>query len=56
MLATGLSLVGYTLFPAPAGLAGSARRSHANTHVNLSSDLARSLYDPFAASPVMHFG
>ena len=59
VLATGLSLVVYTLFPAaPPRLSGLgfADTVTAHTHVNLSSDLLGSLYNPFAAVPSMHFG
>jgi PAP2 superfamily protein len=59
VIATGLSLVAYTLFPAaPPRLAGLGfvDTVTAHTHVNLSSDLLGSLYNPFAAVPSMHFG
>ena len=59
VIATGLSLVAYTVFPAaPPRLAGLGfvDTVTANTHVNLSSDLLGSLYNPFAAVPSMHFG
>ena len=59
VIATGLSLVAYTLFPAaPPRLSGLGfvDTVTANTHVNLSSDLLGSLYNPFAAVPSMHFG
>jgi PAP2 superfamily len=59
VLATALSLVGYILYPAaPPRLSGHgfADTVSAHTHVNLSSDLLGSLYNPFAAVPSMHFG
>jgi hypothetical protein len=59
VLATGLSLVVYTLFPAaPPRLSGLGFTDTvtAHTHVDLSSDLLGSLYNPFAAVPSMHFG
>jgi PAP2 superfamily len=59
VLSTALSLVVYALFPAaPPRLAGIGfvDTVSAHTHVNLSSDLLGSLYNPFAAVPSMHFG
>ena len=59
VIATALSLVGYVLYPAaPPRLSGHgfADTVSAHTHVNLSSDLLGSLYNPFAAVPSMHFG
>jgi PAP2 superfamily len=59
VLSTALSLVAYTLFPAaPPRLSGLGfvDTVTAHTHVNLSSDLLGSLYNPFAAVPSMHFG
>jgi hypothetical protein len=59
VLATALSLVGYVLYPAaPPRLSGHGfvDTVSAHTHVNLSSDLLGSLYNPFAAVPSMHFG
>ena len=59
VIATGLSLIAYTVFPAaPPRLAGLGfvDTVTAHTHVNLSSDLLGSLYNPFAAVPSMHFG
>ena len=59
VIATGLSLIAYTVFPAaPPRLAGLGfvDTVTAQTHVNLSSDLLGSLYNPFAAVPSMHFG
>jgi hypothetical protein len=59
VIATGLSLVAYTVFPAaPPRLAGLGfvDTVTTHTHVNLSSDLLGSLYNPFAAVPSMHFG
>ena len=59
VLSTALSLVGYVLYPAaPPRLAGQGfvDTVSSHTHVNLSSDLLGSLYNPFAAVPSMHFG
>jgi PAP2 superfamily protein len=59
VIATALSLVGYLLYPAaPPRLSGHgfADTVSSHTHVNLSSDLLGSLYNPFAAVPSMHFG
>ena len=59
VLATALSLVGYILYPAaPPRLSGHGfvDTVSSHTHVNLSSDLLGSLYNPFAAVPSMHFG
>jgi hypothetical protein len=59
VLSTALSLVGYVLYPAaPPRLSGQGfiDTVTAHTHVNLSSDLLGSLYNPFAAVPSMHFG
>src|SRR5918999_666319 len=59
VFATALSLVGYVLYPAaPPRLSGHGfvDTVSAHTHVNLSSDLLGSLYNPFAAVPSMHFG
>ena len=59
VVATALSLVGYVLYPAaPPRLSGHGfvDTVSAHTHVNLSSDLLGSLYNPFAAVPSMHFG
>jgi hypothetical protein len=59
VLATALSLVGYVVYPAaPPRLAGHGFVDTVSTytHVNLSSDLLGSLYNPFAAVPSMHFG
>ena len=59
VIATALSLVGYILYPAaPPRLSGHgfADTVSSHTHVNLSSDLLGSLYNPFAAVPSMHFG
>jgi PAP2 superfamily len=59
IFATATALAVYVLFPvAPPRLAG---RGFADTvsqgaHVNLSSDLLGSLYNPFAAVPSLHFG
>ena len=57
--ATAISLVVYVLYPvAPPRLAGLgfADTVTRNAHVNLSSDLLGSLYNPFAAVPSLHFG
>jgi PAP2 superfamily len=59
VLSTALSLVGYVLYPAaPPRLSGHGfiDTVSSHTHVNLSSDLLGSLYNPFAAVPSMHFG
>ena len=59
VIGTALSLVGYVLYPAaPPRLSGHgfADTVSSHTHVNLSSDLLGSLYNPFAAVPSMHFG
>jgi hypothetical protein len=59
VFSTALSLVGYVLYPAaPPRLAGQGfiDTVTTHTHVNLSSDLLGSLYNPFAAVPSMHFG
>lgn len=59
VISTALSLVGYILYPAaPPRLSGHgfADTVSSHTHVNLSSDLLGSLYNPFAAVPSMHFG
>ena len=59
VLSTGLSLAIYVLYPAaPPRLSGFgfADTVSSHTHVNLSSDLLGSLYNPFAAVPSMHFG
>ena len=59
VFSTALSLVGYVLYPAaPPRLSGQGfiDTVTAHTHVNLSSDLLGSLYNPFAAVPSMHFG
>lgn len=59
ILSTAFSLVGYVLYPAaPPRLAGIgfADTVSSHTHVNLSSDLLGSLYNPFAAVPSLHFG
>jgi hypothetical protein len=59
VLATAISLVGYILYPAaPPRLSGHGfvDTVSSHTHVNLSSDLLGSLYNPFAAVPSMHFG
>ena len=59
VVATALSLVGYVLYPAaPPRLSGHGFVDTVSwhTHVNLSSDLLGSLYNPFAAVPSIHFG
>ena len=59
VLATAASLVVYVMFPAaPPRLAGLGfvDTVSQHTHVDLSSDLLGSLYNPFAAVPSMHFG
>jgi hypothetical protein len=59
IVSTALALVVYVLYPAaPPRLSefGFADTVSAHTHVNLSSDLLGSLYNPFAAVPSLHFG
>jgi hypothetical protein len=59
VVATAISLVGYVVYPAaPPRLSGHGfvDTVSSHTHVNLSSDLLGSLYNPFAAVPSMHFG
>lgn len=59
VVSTALSLIVYVLYPAaPPRLSGFgfADTVTAHTHVNLSSDLLGSFYNPFAAVPSMHFG
>jgi PAP2 superfamily len=57
--ATALALVGYIVFPAaPPRLSalGFSDTVSTGAHVNLSSNLLGSLYNPFAAVPSLHFG
>jgi hypothetical protein len=57
--ATALALVGYVVFPAaPPRLSalGFSDTVSSGAHVNLSSNLLGSLYNPFAAVPSLHFG
>jgi hypothetical protein len=59
VVSTAISLVGYVVYPAaPPRLSGHGfvDTVSSHTHVNLSSDLLGSLYNPFAAVPSMHFG
>jgi hypothetical protein len=59
IFSTAVALIVYVLFPvAPPRLAGRgfADTVTQGTHVNLSSDLLGSLYNPFAAVPSLHFG
>jgi hypothetical protein len=59
IVATALALVGYVVFPAaPPRLAalGFSDTVSTGSHVNLSSNLLGSLYNPFAAVPSLHFG
>jgi hypothetical protein len=59
VVSTALSLIVYVLYPAaPPRLSGFgfADTVTAHTHVNLSSDMLGSFYNPFAAVPSMHFG
>ena len=59
MVATGLALVGYVLYPAaPPRLAdlGFADAVSSHTKLNLSSDVLGALYNPIAAVPSLHFG
>ena len=59
VVATGLALIGYVLYPAApprlAGLGFSDTVTSA-TGLDLSSDLLGALYNPFAAVPSLHFG
>jgi PAP2 superfamily len=57
--ATALALVGYIVFPAaPPRLSalGFSDTVSNGAHINLSSNLLGSLYNPFAAVPSLHFG
>lgn len=57
--ATALALVGYIVFPAaPPRLSalGFSDTVSSGAHINLSSHLLGSLYNPFAAVPSLHFG
>ncbi len=59
VVATGLALVGYVLYPAaPPRLAelGFSDTVTSSTGLDLSSDLLGALYNPFAAVPSLHFG
>lgn len=59
IVATAVALVIYVVFPAaPPRLAGLGFSDTVSTgaHVNLSSNLLGSLYNPFAAVPSLHFG
>ncbi len=59
ILSTGIALTVYVLFPvAPPRLAGLGFTDTVSdgAHVNLSSDMLGSLYNPFAAVPSLHFG
>jgi hypothetical protein len=59
IVATGLALVGYVLYPAaPPRLAnlGFSDTVSSSTGLDLSSDLLGALYNPFAAVPSLHFG
>jgi hypothetical protein len=59
IVSTALALVVYVLFPvAPPRLAGLGFVDTVTdgAHVNLSSDMLGSLYNPFAAVPSLHFG
>lgn len=59
VVATGLALVGYVLYPAaPPRLAGLGIADTVTQHagVNLSSDALGALYNPLAAVPSLHFG
>jgi hypothetical protein len=58
LLASGLALVGYFVFPtAPPRLAGiGLADTVSNAHIDLNDGLVSSLYNPFAAVPSMHFG
>jgi hypothetical protein len=59
IVSTAVALIVYVLFPvAPPRLAGLgfADTVSKGAHVNLSSDMLGSLYNPFAAVPSLHFG
>jgi hypothetical protein len=59
IVSTAVALVVYVLYPAaPPRLSGFgfADTVTAHTHVNLSSDVLGSLYNPLAAVPSLHFG
>lgn len=59
VVATGLALVGYVLYPAaPPRLSdlGFSDTVTSSTGLDLSSDLLGALYNPFAAVPSLHFG
>ena len=59
IFSTAVALTVYVLFPAaPPRLAGLgfADTVTQGAHVNLSSDMLGSLYNPFAAVPSLHFG
>ena len=59
VVATGLALIGYVLYPAaPPRLAelGFSDTVTSATGLDLSSDLLGALYNPFAAVPSLHFG
>jgi len=59
IVSTAIALTVYVLFPvAPPRLAGLgfADTVSKGAHVNLSSDMLGSLYNPFAAVPSLHFG
>ncbi len=58
MLASGLALVGFLLYPtAPPRLAGvGIADTVSNGHVDLNKGLVSSLYNPYAAVPSMHIG
>jgi len=59
IVSTAIALTVYVLFPvAPPRLAGLgfADTVSQGAHVNLSSDMLGSLYNPFAAVPSLHFG
>jgi hypothetical protein len=59
IVSTAIALTVYVLFPAaPPRLAGLgfADTVSDGAHVNLSSDMLGSLYNPFAAVPSLHFG
>ena len=58
MLASGLALVGYLVYPtAPPRLSGiGITDTVSGGHIDLNSGLVSSLYNPYAAVPSMHFG
>jgi hypothetical protein len=57
LLATGLALVGYVLYPtAPPRLAGVGILDTVSSHIDLNGGLVSALYNPYAAVPSLHIG